>query len=322
MVVLGHFIQIGLRNRFLFFQWMWVIIYSFHMPVFIFISGYFAKKHLDKNGKRLHRLAIQYILGCFLLCLIKSILKGELVARSILSPPFGMWYLLCLFFLYLILPWVVGIRRSFELSVLVALFVGCTDQIGSFLVLSRTICLLPFFLFGALLVGQEEIYKLRRMPSKRKRCLMVVWATVFATFLFFMYRSGMNYDILWLKTSYHNANMALLSGITARIFFFLSAFCTGIMLFMAMTQRRCFLSQWGRNSLSVYLLHLIVFYLVKAVMKHFMPYETIWIPGGLLVVASIGTVWLLSRDFVSDLVKKMVAFWEKLIWKGVQDEPE
>lgn len=31
---------------------------------------------------------------------------------------------------------------------------------------------------------------------------------------------------------------------------------------------------------------------------------------------------ILSRDFVSDLVKKMVAFSEKLIWKGVQDEPE
>lgn len=40
------------------------------------------------------------------------------------------------------------------------------------------------------------------------------------------------------------------------------------------------------------------------------------------MVASIGTVWLLSRDFVSDLVKKMVAFVEKLTWKGVQNEPE
>lgn len=319
LVTLGHFIQIGLRDRYPFFQWMWVVIYSFHMPTFIFISGYFAKKHLDKNGRVLHRLAIQYLLGCLFLCLIKSILNGELTVESIWYPPFGMWYLLCLFIMYLVLPWMAGVKMSIGVSVLAALFVGWTGKASYFLSLSRAICLLPFFLLGALLVSREEIYRLRRLSAARKLCLLIPWAAVFAAFLFCVYRNDMNYNIVWLAIGYHESGMRFRTGMAARGLFFLCAFCTGAVLFMTMTERKCFLSKWGRNSLSVYLFHLVVFYPLKAAMKHLMPYEDMWLAGGLLMAAAVGTVWLMSRDTVSGALHRLIAFIEKLTWKGGAD---
>lgn len=177
---------------------------------------------------------------------------------------------------------------------------------------------MPFFLLGALYVSGEKIDKLRKMcVGGRKLCLAAVWAAVCITFLFVMHKSGMNYQILWLKNGYRRAGMTVVGGMAARLFFFVSAFCTGVVIFMTMTKRKCFLSQWGKNSLSVYLFHLAAFYPVKILLKHWMPYENPWAAGGAVIALSLGAVWLSSRNFVNNALKKLIGCIEKFTWKGI-----
>lgn len=64
LVVIGHKDGISL-----FFDWFPA--YSFHMPLFIFISGYFYKNENDKNLRnfilnKVNKLIIPYIIGDFI----------------------------------------------------------------------------------------------------------------------------------------------------------------------------------------------------------------------------------------------------------------
>ena len=45
LVVIGHFIEPAYNNNTLLYTLKWLI-FSFHMPAFIFISGYFSKREL------------------------------------------------------------------------------------------------------------------------------------------------------------------------------------------------------------------------------------------------------------------------------------
>lgn len=320
LTVLGHFLQIGLRDSVPFFKWIWVIIYSFHMPVFIFISGYFSRNYQRERGKKAHRLMFYYILGECLVCLAKSIFSHRAVLPDFLSPSFGMWYLLCLFFFDLLLPWAMGVRWNLGVSMILAVLAGQADRIGPVLALSRTICMMPFFLLGVLLSDREKIRKLRHMTVWKKTLVITVWALVFLNFLAVMAKNGMNYDIVWAKGSYARGGMEAFDGMAARICFFLSAFCTGLVLFMVMTEKKCFLSQWGKNSLSVYMLHLPLFYLVSYFFKYIFPWDQVWAAGVTVMAVSAGAVWILSRDCIYGAMRKLEELMMIFTWKGRENE--
>ena len=92
LVVLGHLFEKNCNVN-LVFQSIHDVIYSFHMPAFIMISGYFSKNHSGDAVKAFKNLLIPYF---FL-----NLIAGSLILRKVIWNPFvsyyGYWYLLCLY---------------------------------------------------------------------------------------------------------------------------------------------------------------------------------------------------------------------------------
>lgn len=103
LVILGHAIQSTLGNE-CFDNHVWNFIYSFHMPTFMAISGWFAfRQNLRRGGyliickRRVCQLLIPYLLWS----LFSLLLHGRLNLRSIwnvvLYPDSSFWFLWILF---------------------------------------------------------------------------------------------------------------------------------------------------------------------------------------------------------------------------------
>lgn len=177
LVVLGHKGGISLFTD-------WFPAYSFHMPLFIFISGYFYKTNSDKNIidfilKKVRNLLIPYFIWNLIYGIIVNILKQNniiyfgnninlntlFVEPWIKGHQFGLnvasWFVPALFIVQLIY---VLVRRVFRyinfnneyIIMIIFMIVGCIGVkkanmgavIGWNLTIVRTMFLIPFYHMG------------------------------------------------------------------------------------------------------------------------------------------------------------------------------
>ena len=69
-------------------------IYTFHMPLFVFISGYFTSNNRLKTFESIIRILLIFIVFQF----IRLLLSGEWSFANIIIPQWTLWYLLSLLF--------------------------------------------------------------------------------------------------------------------------------------------------------------------------------------------------------------------------------
>ena len=150
LVVLAHLIEISapFEGK----QQLYTLIYSFHMPVFIFLSGFFAKHSSEKIA--LH-LLYPYLLfqGLYLLYHNMVLYPEAPEVYQFTTPYWALWYLLAMVFYYMLIPllnqtklWQCAV--VFLLSVAASIIAGFDDEIGFFLTLSRFFTFLPYFVLG------------------------------------------------------------------------------------------------------------------------------------------------------------------------------
>ena len=151
-VVIGHFVNI--KNQGLYLG-VYMFIYSFHMPLFMFVSGLF-----HKNTNIIRKVAA-YI-GIYLLfkgaiygvkCLF-----GANVAFDPLRESGAPWFIFSLA-VYIPLAYLVrklNKKAVLAVSVALALAAGYFGKIGYFLCSSRVICFWPFYYLG-IIINREKI---------------------------------------------------------------------------------------------------------------------------------------------------------------------
>lgn len=176
-VVVGHLIDNDISNSHL-FRSGFIFIYSFHMPLFIFVSGLFHKNKNIKE-KAVSYFSIYFVLKiCFfvLKMITHQKLKFELFSESGLP-----WFLFATA-VYIIITYLL---RDFDkkyilvLSVILGLFCGYDKNIGDFLALSRIIVFYPFYLLGTM-VSKEKIESLaKKLPVKALAgAVILAWGSV------------------------------------------------------------------------------------------------------------------------------------------------
>ena len=150
LVVTGHFLELCMGKGIL--RYIYMMIYFFHMPLFVYCSGYFAK--CSGVGERiLKKLLLPYMIFQTLYILFERVvLKNELEIQF--SKPYWLlWYLAAMIIWSILLPLVSTSSRKKQmlvlaLSVAAALAAGFDSGIGRSLSLSRSIVYFPFFLMG------------------------------------------------------------------------------------------------------------------------------------------------------------------------------
>ncbi len=150
LVVLGHiadiYADVSRASGILRF-----IIYTFHMPLFIFISGLFGKRTVkERRWDRMGFYLILYVFIKVLSFVSKWIVNGTKPHFSLFSDGSVPWYVFCLFAFSVITVFADRFdpKKVFVFSVLLALIAGYDNDIGDFLCLSRIIVFYPFYFAG------------------------------------------------------------------------------------------------------------------------------------------------------------------------------
>ena len=152
-VVLAHALS-PLRSEFLFCNVSWSIINTFHMPTFIFISGFFAKSYISKDNslkvQRTSTYVILFIASQILVTMFEIFVLKDDVTPSLFSARSSLWFLQCLIWWHLVLPFVVRFKPwiVITVSIVIALVIGYENNCANFLSLSRTFVHFPFFMLG------------------------------------------------------------------------------------------------------------------------------------------------------------------------------
>ena len=179
LVVLGHAVERATelypldRSLFLF-------IYSFHMPAFLFISGLFSKRTVDADRYNWKKL-LPFVVVCLVLGAYRdwSIwLRNPDHGFSFYDQNKISWFMLALFADYSI-AWLlrkVPPKIVFPASIAVGLVIGYVPFISEGFALSRIIVFFPFFYAGYMLDKNRFAKVLNRTPVRVTGAfLFVLW---------------------------------------------------------------------------------------------------------------------------------------------------
>jgi fucose 4-O-acetylase-like acetyltransferase len=148
LVVVGH--AIGLVEATDGSHWVYDFIYLWHIPAFVFVSGYLSKSfEWDRRRMKslVYTLAIPYLLFEPALFYYRRDVVDEGVEYPLwIEPHWTMWYLIVLLMWRLITPILKRHWLFLPLSVVVSLAGGLWDTEA--LMIPRFLGLLPFFVLG------------------------------------------------------------------------------------------------------------------------------------------------------------------------------
>ncbi|MDY2941564.1 MAG: acyltransferase family protein [Varibaculum sp.] len=152
LVVAGHFIEtfiFGFAPGSAFASGTFTFIYSFHMPLFIFISGLFLRDMDEQTSFPARRVAMLITLG-FAMKVVRAIFGYVVTGHTsfdLLSDSATPWFMFTLAACYA-LAWLLRLQNRaavLVMALLIGMFVGYDQTIGDFLYLSRTVVFFPFF---------------------------------------------------------------------------------------------------------------------------------------------------------------------------------
>ncbi|WP_369269382.1 acyltransferase family protein [Streptomyces sp. R11] len=144
---------------------LYMLVYAFHMPAFIVISGYFSRS-FDGRPQQLRRLVtglvVPYVVFETAYTLFTRWTDQEPDRPiSLLDPLYLTWFLASLFLWRLSAPLWRRVRMPLPLALAVAMLATLSPSIGNDLDLQRTLQFLPYFVLG-LLLRPEHFRMVRR----------------------------------------------------------------------------------------------------------------------------------------------------------------
>ncbi|WP_404456016.1 acyltransferase family protein [Virgibacillus necropolis] len=251
LVVFGHLIQPftdGSQGINTLYMW----IYTFHMPAFIFLAGFFAKGL--GNKKYIMNLAKKLLLPYLIFQLLYSgyylFLGHNDWQTGIFYPHWSLWFLFSLFSWHLLLYFFKKMPPlvSMTLAVGIGLIVGYFGEIGHTFSLSRTFVFFPFFLIGYWLTKDHVMFLKRK--SMRFASLAVMAIVAIAIFIAPDFNSG------WLLASKSYIDLGLPEfGVVARLLVYATSAAMAMSVLAWIPTKNNLLTKYGTQTLYVYLLH-------------------------------------------------------------------
>lgn len=181
LVIAGHVIEYS-ETKVSVIVWNWI--YIFHMPLFIFISGYFSRKKDKELWPSIWKLLEPLIVFQTVAIITKLINGGETSFIDILTPWYVLWYLLSLIYWRLLLQ-VIPERILRNAKLILPTAFGISILTGflpfdAFLSLHRTFAFMPFFFLGYCMRGKDIC-----LPKKYKPLSFLFLILMVAVPLFF-----------------------------------------------------------------------------------------------------------------------------------------
>ncbi|WP_243385465.1 acyltransferase family protein [Bacillus kexueae] len=253
LVVFGHMIRSFIEQDEVMLA-IYKFIYTFHMPAFILIAGYFSKGFQKKGyvKKVATKLIVPYLIFHGIYSVYYMLVKNEHVLHVVdpLNPHWSLWFLLSLFcwnlLLYPFSKWPKGVAIS--IAFMLALAIGFVEEINHYMSLSRTFVFFPLFLIGYSLKREHFL----ALQSMRVRFLSIV-TLLFILFLYF--NVSFEYEWLFGSKPYAYFGEVTISSAFTRLGFYGLTLVTTFAFLALVPTRRFFFTEWGARTFYVYLLH-------------------------------------------------------------------
>jgi fucose 4-O-acetylase-like acetyltransferase len=233
---------------------LYMVVYAFHMPAFIVISGYFSRSFAAKPHqlkRLLSGVAVPYNVFETAYSLLRwAGEKPHDLSISLQDPWFLTWFLIALFVWRLTTPIWRAIRHPLPVALVIAMLASFCPSIGTDLDLQRVLQFLPYFVLGLCL--RPEHFRL-----VRRRRVRIAAVGVFACAAVFAYWIAPRFASGWLfhNTSAQQLDQAWWTGPVMELALFLCSLVLVACFLSWVPGRRTWFTVLGTGTICGYLLH-------------------------------------------------------------------
>ncbi|MGW8381137.1 acyltransferase family protein [Streptomyces sp. ODS28] len=282
---------------------VYMVIYSFHMPVFVLMCGYFSRSFTgrpDQIRKLISGVLVPYVIFYVLYQAVYKIAWGREFKTTLLTPDYLLWFMVALFIWRITAPLWRSVRWPVAIAIGLSILSGVVNA-GYELSLSRVLTFLPWFVLG-LKLRREHFRALRARIPKRYAFLTMVLALAGS----------------WAVAPYVTSNWLLMQmdndtlGVSAPVYIGMRIALFGVsavlsLAFLALIPRRELpITALGAATMFPYLLH----GLALKTFEGLGGYETVYNAGilgaAVLVCATVALALLLSTAPVRYALRPLV----------------
>ena len=247
---------------------VYLFIYSFHVAVFVTVSGYFAKSG-PPTARSLRQILTDIVFPFFIFETIWTLLRWVLgggLDFDYTTASWTLWFLIALAIWRIVLPYLVLLRFPLLIAIAISIGAGYTETIDSTLALSRTFGMLPFFVFGWklrqwqltgrwLALESRVAWRWRAGAIALFGAVLVVMPIAIETWRDLKLRRFMLYDESYVAIGYDEP----WSG-AIRLVLLLSAMLLSVAFLVLMPRRATWFTPFGTATMYIYLLHSFVLF--------------------------------------------------------------
>ena len=255
LVVFGHFLECFYSSHSLL---IYQLIYMFHIPLFVFISGYLAKfKYSD-----LIKFGLIYLFFHLFYNVFNFFLSGTSITLNVFYPYWILWYLLSLIIWKMTVPLLDKVSDKYYPLVIISLFliglyVGSNTNINRLFSLSRMISFYPFFVLGYFNKKSQTFGFNLKIKNWIKLFLILIVLLIFALLI------DKN---MFLSSAFYMADpyFGTQHTIIQRTIIYMFAFIMIILISsVSNTKKSVVIEHISKNTLTIFLLHGFIINLFK-----------------------------------------------------------
>lgn len=236
-------------------------IYMFHMPLFVFISGFFFDETKSVTEKVIGYIALGFA-SKFLLFLVKAILFQD-YTLSLWIEMYHPWYMFAMAFFMEICYRARNISKKYFLvaSIVFATFAGFDSSLTNFM-LVRMIAIFPFFILGNMARNINLELYIKKKYGKWNICGGMVIVGWFLTCIFFK-------EIIsseWGQVANFINSYAYMHryDVIIRLMWYPVALLLGVSFMCIIPSKKiAFISEWGKRTVGVYFWHYPILFMIK-----------------------------------------------------------
>lgn len=310
LVVFGHFIEIYPNN----FKSLFIFIYSFHMPLFVFVSGYFAKR---VNKKKIINLVMVYLIFQSMYLGVYSIFYKEFQLKYV-TPYYHLWYLVSMACWYLIALVILKIRgmnnhKNYILAVIVIISIFSrfftadintvvdnviTEFNGYSFSYQRTLTFAIFFFLG-FYFDKKMLIKVSAIVNNKVMLVLVSLVSIISVLTYIHYSNKSNLVMIFKGAfGVDDLDTSFLPVIAQVFLGYGISICLCFLLLNLVTNKQSILTKWGDHSLQIFLFHFFVVIVVSYMSSKLEMLNHFVLGAVLFIISILVTIILSSKLFI------------------------
>ncbi len=307
LVVLGHFANLhrllpimgGLNN----------VIYSFHMPLFIYISGYFSRNVVQPRRTGIDKILFIYVVFEVLNFLFTKFTSLGYGSSNLFEPTYQNWYILGIFFWRLLAPCFNFYPRKITIIGVIALsiIIGFYKDFNTFLALYRIIYFMPFFVLG---YYSDNFFSFKQKFQKYTLIFTpLLILALSAIYILSVYIPNCNSFLSDAYTPIYGYNIYDQNKIHVFLIRMFGLFSSSIISFLVLfiiPEYKTIFSHLGGRTMNVFLLHMFLVFPVNALFNELKLNNLMVFIFS--IITSIIITYFLSLKFIEPIVKPFTSF--------------